>query len=82
MSLSNYPPGVTGNEYQIAGPDRDWTDERDCEACGETCEHYCEVFDGEWWATCTACGATTDPEPWEREGEWDDRAQMVIERGY
>ena len=20
MSMSNYPPGVTGNEYEIAGP--------------------------------------------------------------
>ena len=27
MPMSNYPPGVTGNEYEIAGPDKEWEDE-------------------------------------------------------
>ena len=25
--MSNYPPGVNGNEYEIAGPDDEWEDE-------------------------------------------------------
>ena len=24
--MSNYPPGVTGNEYEIAGADAEWID--------------------------------------------------------
>ena len=28
--MSNYPPGVTGNEYEIAGPDREWSEEFEC----------------------------------------------------
>jgi hypothetical protein len=28
--MSNLPPGVTGNEYQIAGPDHEWDDYREC----------------------------------------------------
>lgn len=30
--MSNYPPGVTGNEFEIAGPDREVTETRECEA--------------------------------------------------
>lgn len=28
--MSNYPPGVTGNEYEIAGPDYERDEEREC----------------------------------------------------
>lgn len=28
--MSNYPPGVTGNEYEIAGPDNEWEEEFEC----------------------------------------------------
>jgi hypothetical protein len=28
--MSNYPPGVTGNEYEIAGADEEWVEERAC----------------------------------------------------
>lgn len=31
--MSNYPPGVTGNEYQIAGPDSEGDCQRDCRRC-------------------------------------------------
>jgi hypothetical protein len=34
MGDSNLPPGVTGNEYQIAGPDREWDDYRECDSEG------------------------------------------------
>lgn len=34
--MSNYPPGVTGNEYAIAGPDYEAEEDRDCaEECAE-----------------------------------------------
>lgn len=29
--MSNYPDGVTGNEYEIAGPDKEWEEEFECE---------------------------------------------------
>lgn len=28
--MSNYPPGVTGNEFAIAGPDKEWEEEFQC----------------------------------------------------
>ncbi len=31
--LSNYPPGVTGNEYEISGPEREWEEEAICPLC-------------------------------------------------
>lgn len=32
--MSNYPPGVTGFEDAIAGPDeREFEDERECDVC-------------------------------------------------
>ena len=30
----NYPPGVTGNEYEIAGPDKEWEEQFVCKSCG------------------------------------------------
>lgn len=35
MSASNYPPGVTGNEYAIGGAQREWEEERECPHCGD-----------------------------------------------
>lgn len=32
--MSNYPPGVTGNEYQISGAEREWEETRECPHCG------------------------------------------------
>jgi predicted RNA-binding Zn-ribbon protein involved in translation (DUF1610 family) len=29
--MSNYPPGVSGLEYEIAGPDNEWEEEFECE---------------------------------------------------
>lgn len=28
--MSNYPPGVSGNEFEIAGPDHEWEEEFEC----------------------------------------------------
>lgn len=57
MSLSNYPPGVSGNEDAIAGPKREYEDERGCKECG----WYGTVVVVEWsdcsvWE-CEECGA-------------------------
>ena len=30
--MSNYPPGVTGNEYAISGPSYEETEEKDCDS--------------------------------------------------
>jgi len=35
VSLSNYPPGVTGNEYAIGGAEHEWVEERVCPFCDE-----------------------------------------------
>ena len=32
----NYPPGVTGNEYEIAGPDYERDSPELCPVCGST----------------------------------------------
>ena len=60
--MSNYPPGVTGNEPQIAGPDseRQDRDERECAQCDFNDEVTIEeVRYGyttmEYW-TCPECG--------------------------
>lgn len=37
---SNYPPGVSGNEYQIAGPDTSTTDLREVSCETEDCANY------------------------------------------
>jgi hypothetical protein len=76
--LSNYPAGVTGREYEIAGPDSEWEETKEF-ACGnDECENFeveveveCEVesFRGTWRAfwTCPTCN--TDHE---KEGEMAD----------
>ena len=32
--MSNYPPGVTGNEYAISGPEYERETALECEVCG------------------------------------------------
>ena len=62
-----YPDGVSGNEYAIAGADREWTDTRAVTCQNEDCTAYDERVDAEvelsaygyeeWGAwTCAACG--------------------------
>ena len=36
----NYPDGVTGGEYEIAGPDREWDDVRTVSCQNEECEDF------------------------------------------
>ncbi len=64
--MSNYPPGVTGNEYEIAGPDAEFTDERSVHCQNEKCVEYDIEKEEEvdiqayrhtsWWTwTCPTC---------------------------
>ena len=36
----NYPPGVTGNEYEIAGPDNEGEEKMDVECANDECEKF------------------------------------------
>ena len=54
MSWNNYPPGVTGNEYEIAGPDFETTEETECD-CGFKGEVEVEGFHGVVSWTCPQC---------------------------
>jgi hypothetical protein len=63
--MSNYPPGVTGNEYAISGPQREW-EAIPLDECG-----YCHVKNyevviwqshyehGSWWI-CPHCEETNE----------------------
>jgi hypothetical protein len=44
----NFPPGVTGNEFAIAGPDREW--ETTCAECDAPAAAAC--YDYHWWTDC------------------------------
>ena len=71
----NYPPGVTGNEFAIAGPDYEKEADIPCGACGG--QTFELGYRGEHWITCS-CGWTTDLE---REGPDPDRAHdEAVER--
>ena len=55
MTLSNYPPGVTGNEYEIAGPDSEWEEELHCDKCEKDELFYCESFQKQRSGRCPVC---------------------------
>ena len=60
---SNYPPGVTGNEYAIAGPD--YTQEVDgiCPNCGDYGILFECGYPGDHWRFCGTCGYQEDVDP-------------------
>lgn len=64
--MSNYPPGVTGNEYEIAGPDAEWEETKEVACDNDECpdfekEHEEELllqsYRGTWWTEwqCPKC---------------------------
>jgi len=60
---SNYPPGVTGNEFAIAGPDYERESDKPCPECSEPTMEL--GYLGDRWLACNN-GHTTDlerPEP-------------------
>jgi Zn ribbon nucleic-acid-binding protein len=64
--MSNYPPGVTGNEFPITGPLDEWVEDIDeCPAC-----HFSGQADAWWhpdqgaWVDCPRCGHEMElPDP-------------------
>lgn len=54
MSLSNYPPGVTGNEPQIAGYDEI---EAPCTSCDRDLIYYGDRHQAD--SECPTCGEVT-----------------------
>jgi hypothetical protein len=81
----DYPPGVTGNEYQIAGPSREWEEKMDVECLNDECEMFdvpqeVEVSGESYRGTntyyweCPTCGHSHDFEREEDEGPDPDAA--------
>ena len=71
---SNYPPGVTGNEYEIAGPDYERDVDEKCPTCGLTSLVERGYRRDAWWV-CLECGWTDDVD----RDEWRPRS---IPNGY
>lgn len=66
----NYPPGVTGNEPEIAGPMYEEWEEYYCDHCEEDTQHEVTEYCGEgvrYWV-CDECGTqfeTQSPDPFD-----------------
>ncbi len=57
--MNNYPPGVTGNEFAIAGPDYEREVDGACVKCGD--EALMEQgYRTDRWTVCNSCGNTVD----------------------
>ncbi len=84
MTISNYPAGVTGAEYAIAGPDSERDGTAHCEQCGQEREGLIQSYGADRWLLCDSCGETTAlgwPEPdWDWEN--DNRPDVELDREY
>ncbi len=69
---SNYPPGVTGNEFEISGPEWEREQEHYCPACGE--DRMGVAYGHSYWAAwaCDTCGDVIDLEDDEGPDRDDD----------
>lgn len=79
---SNYPPGVTGNEYEIAGPDYSKETEELCPDCSGPCME--EGYRGQRWLSCLNYDHTTDLEPPEPDPDRsydEERDRQMLEEG-
>jgi hypothetical protein len=68
----NYPPGVTGNEYEIAGPDDEWEDELHCKKCEKITTFNCESFRKQRSGICSECDSDVDLGHMDDDIDWDD----------
>jgi hypothetical protein len=68
----NYPDGVTGNEYAIAGPDSEWEEELYCEKCEVDTIFGCESFQKQRSGICNECGFDVDLNGTDDDRDWDD----------
>ena len=76
MYLSNYPPGVTGNEYEIAGPDDEWESEHYCEKCEKDTIFSCESFRKQRSGVCSECDSDIDLGHTDDDIDWEDIAEQ------
>ena len=60
---SNYPPGVTGSEYEIAGPDYEKHVEGECPKCNMPDTLLEQGYKGSHWQVCASCGYQEDFDP-------------------
>lgn len=59
--MSNYPPGCSGLEYEIAGPDSEQEGvERDCPTCETPQLGTMLGYRHEFWWVCDNCGEVDD----------------------
>lgn len=74
--MSNYPPGVNGSEYAIAGPD--FEEDYNGSLCVE-CGGYMMVqgYKQDRWVICYQCGYEEDLEP-----AWGDDPRYDEDRYY
>ena len=82
MTLSNYPPGVTGNEYEIAGPDDEWESEHYCEKCEKTTTFRCESFRKQRSGICSECESELDLGHADDDIDWDWIAEQKEDLEY
>ena len=83
MSLSNYPPGVTGNEFAIAGPDIEQESNEYCEECQKDVDGVEYAYRDDRWFIC-AEGHQTDLRPYtdlhdEDDGAYDRYVDRMLE---
>lgn len=65
--MNNLPPNVTGNEYEIAGPDYEQEREEECKNCGITDLQIVEGYHGQEWFYCFDCNARNELDRMETE---------------
>lgn len=51
----SYPPGVTGREFAIAGPDFEGEVERYCPTCEKVTPFEAASYRDQAWGTCEVC---------------------------
>ena len=56
--VSNYPPGVTGNEFEIAGPDYEQDYPDPCPKCSSPMVE--QGYRWERWVICVSCDYRED----------------------
>ena len=85
----NYPPGVTGNEYHLAGPDSEWEEEHYCEKCEKDTLFHCESFQKQRSGICSECDSDIDLGHTDDDIDWDaindqreDHKHFLEERGW
>lgn len=62
---SNYPPGVSGGEYEISGPEEEQNADLFCAepSCGYEGPVTVHIHGSEVWFDCPVCEGRTDVDP-------------------